>query len=88
MGNLNCYNQCENDKKQIKNYNSCDYINIENEEYFIYDSIVPISFLNNKPDKEQNKINKIKNEIKSNNQENIKVKYSNSFDNDLTFLFN
>ncbi len=83
MGNFNCYHQCENDKMQIKNHNSCDYINIENEENFIYDSIVPISFLNNKADEEDNKINKIKNEIKSNNQKNIQLKYSNSFDNEL-----
>ena len=43
MGNYNCYEQNENEKIQIKSYEPKDFINIDNNEFFISDSIEQVS---------------------------------------------
>ena len=80
MGNYNCYEQNENEKIQIKSYEPKDFINIDNNEFFISDSIEQVSLdysQTNKGNITISSFNQINNTI---NTFQSKIKISKSFE--------
>ena len=87
MGNLNCYEQKENEKVQIKSYNPVEILNIDEENFFIDNSYKSIPLEYSQTNKDENIITsfeQINKTNKLNKQEFRKINYSKSFDSNLT----
>ena len=86
MGNLNCYEQKENEKVQIKSYNPVEILNIDEENFFIDNSYKSIPLEYSQTNKDENIITsfeQINKTNKLNKQEFRKKNYSKSFDSKL-----
>ena len=87
MGNLNCYEQKENEKVQIKSYNPVEILNIDEENFFIDNSYKSIPLEYSQTNKDENIITSFEQINKTNKlykQEFRKINYSKSFDSKLT----
>ena len=87
MGNLNCYEQKENEKVQIKSYNPVEILNIDEENFFIDNSYKSIPLEYSQTNKDENIITsfeQINKTNKLNKQEFRKINCSKSFDSKLT----
>ena len=87
MGNLNCYEQKENEKVQIKSYNPVEILNIDEENFFIDNSYKSIPLEYSQTNKDENiltSLEQINKTNKLNKQEFRKINCSKSFDSKLT----
>ena len=87
MGNLNCYEQKENEKVQINSYNPVEILNIDEENFFFVNSYKSIPLEYSQTNKDENIITSFEQINKTNKlykQEFRKINYSKSFDSKLT----